>query len=73
VYKISCEDCDASYVGQTKRKLNTRLHEHISDIKKITSSPSVISDHRTNLNHNFKWNEAKILDKEASYKKIDLK
>jgi len=37
VYKISCEDCDISYVGQ-KRKLNTRLHEHISDIKKKTDS-----------------------------------
>ena len=29
----------------------------------------LISDHRTNLNHIFKWNEVKILDKEASYNK----
>jgi len=29
----------------------------------------LISDPRTNLNHNFKWNEVKILDKEASYNK----
>jgi len=28
-----------------------------------------ISNHWTNLNHNFKWNEIKILDKEASYNK----
>jgi len=67
-YKISCEDYDASYVGQTKRKLNKRLHEHISDTKKRTGSLSVISDHCMNLNHNFKWNEVKILDKEAIIK-----
>ena len=37
--------------------------------KKKTDSPLIISDHRMNLNHNFKWNEVKILDKEASYNK----
>jgi len=54
VYKISCDDCEASYVSQTKRKLSTRIREHILDINKKTGSPLVISDHRINLNHNFK-------------------
>ncbi|XP_018364041.1 PREDICTED: uncharacterized protein LOC108761811 [Trachymyrmex cornetzi] len=28
VYQIGCRDCDATYVGQTGRKLNTRVGEH---------------------------------------------
>jgi len=32
VYKISCHDY-ASYIGQTKRKLKTRIIEHSSNIK----------------------------------------
>jgi len=53
VYKINCHDCDASYVGQTKRSLKTRVKEHIMDIKKSSGSHSVISDHRLTFNHDF--------------------
>jgi len=43
VYKISCHDCDASYIGQTKRQLWTRIKEHNSDMRKKNGSPSVIT------------------------------
>jgi len=69
VYKISCHDCDASYVGQTKRQLRTRIKEHVSDIKKKSGSPSVISEHRRNFNHEFEWDNIKIIDNELSYQK----
>jgi len=63
VYKISCADCDASYVGQTRRLLLTRTKEHRSHILRNTSQKSVITNHRM-LNHEFKWDEIEVLDRE---------
>jgi len=69
VYKIFCRDCESSYVGQTKRQLRTRIKEHISDIRKKSGSPSVISEHRLEHNHDFDWSNVKIIDNEHSYQK----
>ena len=30
VYQIGCQDCAATYVGQTGRSLSTRIKEHVS-------------------------------------------
>jgi len=67
VYKISCNECDATYVDQTKRQLKTRIKEHMTDINKLTGSPSVISLHKLTNNHDFKWNDVEILDNEHSF------
>jgi len=32
VYEISCNDCNATYVGQTKRQLSTRIKEYRQNI-----------------------------------------
>lgn len=32
VYKIDCQECDSSYVGQTKRRLEVRVKEHQKNI-----------------------------------------
>jgi len=71
VYKIICKVCEASYVGQTRRRLTTRIREHMNDINKKSDTPSVISTHRLQEVHYFYWNDVHILDSESSwYKKI---
>jgi hypothetical protein len=62
VYKIMCKDCDASYVGQTSRKLKTRITEHRNHINWNTNNHFVIAEHRLNCNHDFDWENIKILD-----------
>jgi len=69
VYLIPCKDCDATYVGQTKRQLNTRIKEHKSDINRNKLSLSAITRHRIESHHKFDWGNIKILDQEPSYNK----
>lgn len=69
VYKINCCDCDASYVGQTGRQLNTRIKEHKNHILRNNPNRSVITEHRLNYGHDFDWQNVKILDHESFYHK----
>jgi len=69
VYKINCKNCDASYVGQTKRQIRTRKKEHHNNIKADKSKHSVITEHILNFDHNFDWDNIKILDTESNYNK----
>lgn len=41
IYKISCQDCDSFYIGQTKRDFNTRLKKNILHPYRIDTTPLV--------------------------------
>ena len=69
IYKLSCNDCDATYVGQTKRQLRTRVNEHRNNIKLNSDRHSVISEHITKEMHTFNWENTRILDYERNYHK----
>ncbi|KYQ52017.1 hypothetical protein ALC60_08631, partial [Trachymyrmex zeteki] len=60
-YKINCNDCDASYVGQTYRKLKTRISEH--------KKRSTVSEHGLYHGYNLDWDNVEILDEERYYNK----
>jgi len=61
VYNISCKDCDASYVGQIKRQLKTRIKEYSNNTKLNFSKHSIIFEHILQYSHTFDWDNVKIL------------
>jgi len=69
VYTFCCKNCDASYIGQTSRQLKTRISEHRNHIWNTTTQ-SVITEHRLQFNHDFDWEDVKILDSERFLGKL---
>ena len=68
VYKISCRDCDASYVGETKRALKTRVSEHRRAVEKMDFLGSTLAEHAWKHDHHIDWTSACILDVESHYR-----
>jgi len=69
VYKINCLKCDASYVSQTKKTLNTRISEHRNHIRRNSAQLSVITNHRLEFGHDFDWDRVEVLDEELNFNK----
>ena len=65
VYKISCEECDATYVDETERSLKARFGEH----RRPSSTTSKVSKHihTDNPNHNITLENTKILSVEHKW------
>ena len=60
VYKASCWDCDAFYVGKTKRRLPDRKTEHFKALTQIGHA-SAVAEHSISTGHNIKWDHFEIL------------
>ena len=69
VYKITCNDCDSSYVGQTKNQLKERLGEHESNVNYAPKYHSVVSKHIKSHGHKMNWEGISILDRESDLNK----
>lgn len=66
VYNIKCSNCEANYIGQTKRQLKTRIKEHNYSVS-FQHKKSVIFTNCLETGHSFNWSTTKILDKEPNY------
>ena len=67
VYQLNCNDCDAVYVGETKKRINKRIKGHENNTRLVSASNSVITDHRIDSGHDFGWKDYKISNRESHY------
>ena len=59
VYRISCNDYDDHWPN--KKIIENKMQSIRRILIKKSDSPSIISNHRISLDHNFDWNKIKIL------------
>ena len=67
IYEIPCKDCDAVYIGETKRKFKQRVQEHKRAVKNGDVNKNEIADHSWSNDHEFDWNGKKIIDRERGW------
>ena len=60
VYSFAC-NCGKSYVGETKKKVSTRIKEHQKDVFHGRWEKMGASEHTKNCQEEFKWDEALLL------------
>ena len=63
VYSLSCNNCPATYVGETARTLGTRFKEHTDG--KHTSS--AVWEHIDATGHSYSMDKVKILAREDNF------
>lgn len=72
VYNIPCNECDASYVGETKRRAFIRVKEHIQATNREDPLNGV-SAHVAETSHNIAWDQTSILVHSNSKSKTHLR
>ena len=60
VYKATCWDCDAFYIGKTKRRLHDRKTEHFKALTNVGHA-SAVAYHAISTGHNIKWDHFEVL------------
>ena len=62
VDQIPCQ-CGKVYVGETQRRLETRVKEHKDACSKGHTEKSAITEHEQDQQHTIDWEDTKVLDK----------
>ena len=84
VFSVTCNNCNATYIGETRRTLGSRIKEYNEDAEKASASrsytrsnkktsekemhKSAITDHMTQQNHIVDWEGAKFVDRESDWR-----
>ena len=61
IYSVRCQSCDGEYIGETERKLSTRMREHRAPVTN-GNEQSALSIHNLRTGHTFDWDRIKVVD-----------
>ncbi len=68
VYRVKCQDCHGTYVGNTKQRTSKRMYQHELDIKnKKKEKSSMLTQHALANNHKFNTDKLEILEHVDKY------
>lgn len=71
IYQINCSKCNETYIGKTKRNIDTRLKEHLRNIKYCQIDKSAVAAHCWNKNHHI-LKEANLLKSVNKQKDLEV-
>ena len=67
IYRVSCMECDAVYIGETLQNLEERLWEHQRHVEKNDPKGSAIAEHVMKTGHTIAWDKAQVIDYEQRW------
>ena len=65
VHQINCSNCQAVYFGESKRLLKLHSEEHKRSVRNFDCDKNEIVKHCWEADHNFNWDQKKVIDKES--------
>ena len=66
VYEIDCSNCQAVYFGESKQSVKSHSDEHKRSIRNCDCDKIEIAKHCWEADHNFNWDQKKVINKESS-------
>ena len=72
VYQVPCS-CGETYIGETLRRLETRMKEHRDACQKGTLEKSALAEHAWENHHPIRWEETTVIDQARTPKELMLK
>ena len=67
IYEVNCRCCDALYVGEMKRRLQSRMNEHKKAVQKGEVNTSALAEHAWSADHHIDWDSMSVLDTSGWY------
>lgn len=72
IYKANCAECDAVYIGQTRRSLKVRRREHLSYIHNIEAYRSGLAEHIITHKHSIGDENFTLIETESNANRLNV-